>query len=127
MKSYSGLALLCMLMAAGLPAQSLAPAPASAGGTLRHLATLHEGVKSQRVSSYDRTGRHSMYRFHLEDPVMFDRSIRMTIEHGAMNDRSDDYSSVGYWYQTEPHKSFPPLKAVTERLPVDRWTAEPIK
>jgi hypothetical protein len=75
----------------------------------------------------DYTGRHSMYRFHLEDPVMFEKSLRVTIEHGTMNDRGDDYSSVGYWYQTEPHKKFPPLPPAAERLPIDRWKAEPIK
>jgi hypothetical protein len=75
----------------------------------------------------DYTGRHSMYRFHIEDPVTFDKSLRVTIEHGHANDRGDDYSSVAYWYQAEPHKKFPPLAAVAERLPIDRWTAVPIK
>ena len=75
----------------------------------------------------DYTGRHSMYRFHIEDPVMFERSLRVTIEHGAMNDRGDDYSSVAYWYQTEPHAKFPALATVADRLPIDRWTAEPVK
>ncbi len=75
----------------------------------------------------DYTGRHSMYRFHIEDPVTFDKSLRVTIEHGAMNDRGDDYSSVAYWYQTEPHKAFPALPAVAERLPIDRWQAVPIR
>lgn len=75
----------------------------------------------------DYTGRHSMYRFHLEDPIMFDKSIRVTIEHGAMNNRGDDYSSTAYWYQTEPHQKFPPLPPVADRLPITRWKAEPIK
>lgn len=75
----------------------------------------------------DYTGRHSMYRFHIEDPVTFDKSLRVNIEHGAMNDRSDDYSSVAYWYQTEPHKKFPALPAIADRLPIDRWNAVPIR
>jgi hypothetical protein len=75
----------------------------------------------------DYTGRHSMYRFHIEDPVTFDKSLRVTIEHGAQNDRGDDYSSVAYWYQTEPHKKFPALPAAADRLPIDRWTATPIR
>lgn len=73
----------------------------------------------------DYTGRHSMYRFHLEDPVTFDQSIRVSIEHGTNNNRGDDYSSVAYWYQTEPHLKFPPLPPVAERLPIDHWTAVP--
>lgn len=59
----------------------------------------------------------TVYRFHLPDPVPFKKSIRVTIEHGHANDRSDYFSSVAYWYQTEPHDPFPPLPAVDRRLP----------
>jgi Protein of unknown function (DUF2961) len=52
------------------------------------------------------SGEISLYRFHIEDPVTFERSIRVTIEHGHANKRSDDYSSVAYWYQTLPHRPF---------------------
>lgn len=63
-------------------------------------------------------GKWSHYRFHIEDPVRFQKSIRVTIEHGHNNHRSDDWSSTAYWYQTEPHKEFPPLPSVAERLPL---------
>jgi hypothetical protein len=46
------------------------------------------------------SGEISLYRFHIEDPITFERSIRVTIEHGHANKRSDDWSSVAYWYQT---------------------------
>ncbi len=62
-------------------------------------------------------GKHSMYRFHIEDPVYFRESIRVSIEHGHANNLSNDYSSTAYWYQTEPHAVFPPLPPVGERLP----------
>jgi hypothetical protein len=62
-------------------------------------------------------GKHSMYRFHIEDPVHFHESIRVTIEHGHANEGSHDYSSTAYWYQTEPHAPFPALPLVAERLP----------
>jgi hypothetical protein len=62
-------------------------------------------------------GKVSMYRFHIEDPVRFRSSIRVTIEHGHANRRSDDLSSTAYWYQSEPHAPFPRLRAVAERLP----------
>lgn len=65
-------------------------------------------------------GLWSMYRWHIEDPIRFTRSIRHTIEHGHANDQSNDYSSVAYWYQAEPHKPLPELPAVGERLP-RRW------
>ncbi|MBN1285167.1 MAG: DUF2961 domain-containing protein [Anaerolineae bacterium] len=62
------------------------------------------------------TGHYSWYRWHLSDPVRFSRSIRVSIEHGHANRRSDDFSSTAYWYQIEPHKPFgiPPWE---QRLP----------
>jgi hypothetical protein len=59
----------------------------------------------------------TVYRFHIPDPVAFRKSIRVTIEHGHANDRADYYSSVAYWYQTEPHHPFPSLPAEGQRLP----------
>jgi len=59
----------------------------------------------------------TVYRFHLADPVPFEKSIRVTIEHGHANDRSDFLSSVAYWYQAEPHRPFPPLAPAAARLP----------
>jgi signal transduction histidine kinase len=62
-------------------------------------------------------GKWSMYRYHIEDPVRFRESIKVTIEHGHANDQSNDYSSVAYWYQSEPHKPLPDLPEVKDRLP----------
>ncbi|MCW3842465.1 DUF2961 domain-containing protein [Micromonospora yasonensis] len=62
------------------------------------------------------SGEISLYRFHVEDPVTFTESIRVTIEHGHANKRSDDFSSVAYWYQTLPHRPFD-LMPVAERIP----------
>ncbi|MCZ7547384.1 MAG: DUF2961 domain-containing protein [Anaerolineae bacterium] len=62
-------------------------------------------------------GKWTLYRYHIESPVAFSKSIRVTIEHGHANNRWDDYSSVAYWYQTEPHKKFPPMLPMKERLP----------
>jgi len=62
-------------------------------------------------------GRSSVYRFHLDSPIPFTKSIKATIEHGHANVRSDNYYSVAYWYQTEPHAVFPELPPVDDRLP----------
>lgn len=59
----------------------------------------------------------TVYRFHIPDPIPFKKSIRVTIEHGHANNRSDLYSSVAYWYQSEPHRPFLPIPDVEERLP----------
>ncbi len=51
-------------------------------------------------------GRINTYRWHIEDAMPFKKSIKVTIEHGTNNDHKTDYSSVAYWYQTEPHTPF---------------------
>jgi hypothetical protein len=62
-------------------------------------------------------GRSSVYRFHLDSPIPFTKSLRATIEHGHANHRSDNYYSVAYWYQTEPHAAFPSLPPLEQRIP----------
>jgi hypothetical protein len=61
--------------------------------------------------------RTSVYRFHLDSPIPFTKSLQATIEHGHANHRSDDFFSVAYWYQGEPHAKFPPLPPLGERIP----------
>ena len=58
-------------------------------------------------------------------------SLRVEIEHkgvtfdekGAVRsgyeERADDFSSVAFWYQTEPHKPYEPMPAGYDRLYVD--------
>jgi hypothetical protein len=62
-------------------------------------------------------GRYCQYRWHYESPIAFEKSIKVTIEHGTGNNRSDDFYSTAYWYQTEPHAPFPVLPAVADRVP----------
>jgi len=74
-------------------------------------------------------GRTHVYRFHLEDPIRFKKSLRASIEHGHANCLTVDLASVAYWYQTTPSKPFPPLPSAEERQPrpeigavdVHRW------
>ncbi|SNT34720.1 Protein of unknown function [Granulicella rosea] len=61
--------------------------------------------------------RSSVYRFHLDSPVPFTKSMKATIEHGHANQRSDNFYSVAYWYQSEPHMPFPALPPVDDRIP----------
>jgi hypothetical protein len=75
----------------------------------------------------DWTGSHTMYRFHIQDPVYFQKSLRATIEHGHANDREDVYTSVAFWYQTEPHQKLLPLPPVNERLPNAFWKIQPLE
>ena len=61
--------------------------------------------------------RSSVYRFHNDAPIPFEKEFKATIEHGGQNARSDNFYSVAYWYQAEPHAPFPSLPPVAERLP----------
>jgi hypothetical protein len=69
------------------------------------------------VENPDFAGKNAMYRWHLHDPIRFERSLVWTIEHGHANNYENDYSSVAYWYQIEPHATFPPLPEARARLP----------
>jgi len=59
-------------------------------------------------------GHTSAYRWHVTDPIVFSKGIKVTFEHygwmspdenpkyesNSWNEREDDYSSVAFWYQT---------------------------
>ena len=62
-------------------------------------------------------GKVCVYRYHILDPIPFRKNIRVSIEHGHANDRSDDWCSVAYWYQAEPHRPFAPMLPAELRLP----------
>jgi hypothetical protein len=65
----------------------------------------------------------SLYRWHIQDPICYDRDLRVTIQalgwgtDGKYKKLSDDIASVAYWYQAEPHAAFPALPPLAERVP----------
>ncbi len=61
-------------------------------------------------------GRYCLYRWHSDNPITFTRYLKHTIEHGAANDRADNFYSVAYWYQSEPYTDFPELPPVADRI-----------
>lgn len=62
-------------------------------------------------------GKNSCYRYHIEDPIRFRKSILVTIEHGHANNLSNDYSSTAYYYLSQPKQAGPKLPPVAKRLP----------
>jgi hypothetical protein len=64
---------------------------------------------------YRANTRFGLYRWHIMDPIRFEKDLKVTIQ--ALGWRSggrylplkDDISSVAFWYQAEPHASFPEL------------------
>ncbi len=73
---------------------------------------------------YDSQQRFGMYRWHIPDPVRFNSDLRITVQAlgwqngGTYLPLTDDIASVAYWYQAEPHKTFPALPS-REQLEVN--------
>lgn len=69
---------------------------------------------------YNAQQRFGLYRWHITDPVRFEKDMKITIQ--ALGWRSggrylplkDDIASVAFWYQTEPHNPFPKLPSKDE-------------
>jgi hypothetical protein len=69
---------------------------------------------------YTSQERFGLYRWHIMDPIRFDKSLRVTIQdlgwksNGAYLVQHSDISSTVFWYQAEPHHPFPKLPAKDE-------------
>ena len=65
--------------------------------------------------------RHALYRWHVLDPIRFQRDLKVTIQalgwwpDGTYQPLTDDIASVAYWYQAEPHAPFPELPPIHGR------------
>jgi hypothetical protein len=83
----------------------------------REFTTAYSGLPQviRPDGQYRSQMRFGLYRWHIPDPVRFEKDLRITIQ--ALGWRSDhrylplqdDISSVAFWYQTEPHSTFPAL------------------
>ena len=62
----------------------------------------------------DLLGAFGQYRWHIVDPIRFERDLKVTIQSLGWGPDGylplqDDLASVAYWYQVEPHHPFPKL------------------
>lgn len=84
--------------------------------------------------------RLSAYRWHVPDPVLFSRSLKVTIEHkgvgfdkenklvSGFEEREDLFSSVAFWYQKGKAKRYAELPPVEQRtVPVQSIELEASK
>ncbi|MGN6508777.1 MAG: glycoside hydrolase family 172 protein [Chitinophaga sp.] len=78
-----------------------------------HQVILPDGLyKSQQ--------RFGLYRWHIMDPVRFEKELKITIQDlgwrsgGRYLPQQSDISSVVFWYQREPHAPFPKLQPKDE-------------
>jgi hypothetical protein len=69
---------------------------------------------------YDAQTRFGLYRWHIVDPIRFEKDLKVTIQalgwrkDGRYLQLRDDIASVAFWYQTEPHKTFPKIPGKDE-------------
>lgn len=76
-------------------------------------AGLHQVIRPD--GTYRANQRFGMYRWHITDPIRFEKDLKVTIQDlGWRADRRylaqrSDISSVAFWYQQEPHRTFPEL------------------
>ena len=81
-------------------------------------AGLHQVIRPDGM--YASQQRFGLYRWHVMDPIRFEKELKITIQDlGWRNGRpylpqQSDISSVVFWYQNEPHASFPKLPAKNE-------------
>lgn len=72
---------------------------------------LHQVIRGD--GHYAVMQRFGMYRWHIMDPVRFDKDLKVTIQDlgwrqgGRYLAQKSDIASVCYWYQGEPHAKFP--------------------
>lgn len=66
---------------------------------------------------YEIAQRFGLYRWHIMDPIRFDKDLKVTIQDlgwhqdGRYMPLQDDIASTVFWYQAEPHTPFPKLPA----------------
>lgn len=82
----------------------------------------HDGLVHNDYHNDDVPPQRGFYRWHIPDPIRFERDCRVTLQqigvgHRGLFERSDDVSTVAYWYQSEPHGTFPALPDAASRWP----------
>lgn len=76
-------------------------------------AGLHQVIRPDGV--YQSQTRFGMYRWHITDPIRFEKNLKVTIQalgwrgKGKYLPLQDDIASVAYWYQTLPAVKLPEL------------------
>lgn len=66
---------------------------------------------------YEIAQRFGLYRWHITDPIRFDKDLKVTIQDlgwhqdGRYMPLQDDIATTAFWYQIEPHNPFPKLPA----------------
>lgn len=95
-------------------------------------AFLYHGANWRERDDAIATGAVSMYRWHVLDPIVCERSLRVTIQQighsptgkaksiedylGELYERADDWSCATFWYESTPSAPLPAMPDATERI-----------
>ena len=87
------------------------------GGQYQEFSTPYSGLHQviRPDGSYQANTRFVLYRWHITDPIRFEKDLRVTIQDlgwrsgGRYLKQGSDIASVAFWYQAEPHEPFPAL------------------
>ena len=84
-------------------------------GQEQSLSSPFLGLPLAQVNDPHGPRRFSLYRWHIMDPIRFERDLKVTMQAlgwqsgGRYLPLKDDLSSVAFWYQAEPHVPFAKL------------------
>ncbi len=74
---------------------------------------MHQLIQSDGL--YQNQQRFGMYRWHIPDPIRFQQELHVTIQSLGWRygkkylPQQGDIATTAFWYQTEPHRSWPKL------------------
>lgn len=73
----------------------------------------------------DQKGFITMYRWHLPDPIVWQKEVRITIQQigwkNGLYERQDDWACATFWYQAVPSAPLPPLPDLKART-AELWS-----
>lgn len=92
------------------------------GGRYQEYTTPYAGMPQvvRPDGLYNAVTGFGMYRWHILDPIRFEKDLRVTIQDLGWRDggrylpQQSDISTVSFWYQREPHAPFPAFPSKDE-------------
>jgi hypothetical protein len=92
------------------------------GGQYKEFCTPYSGLHQviRPDGTYKSQQRFGLYRWHIMDPVRFEKDLKITIQDlgwrsgGRYLPQQSDIASTCFWYQSDPHNKFPKVPALQQ-------------
>jgi hypothetical protein len=95
--------------------------PIKPGDVEQEFSTAFLGMPLAKTTNTNGPRKYSLYRWHILDSIGFTNDIKVTVQalgwwpNVKYQPLADDIASVAFWYQFEPHASFPKLPPIERR------------